>query len=238
MSCLQIRSHLPALQSGELNDNLAARCRAHLESCDSCRARLAELETTSRLLRRLDRDEPAPVGLLAGLEERLAREPAPAVPLAARLFQLLEPLRLDSAPRLAFAMAALCLIVATPLVLSRYRTPTGAATGTAAGPDQEVAAAFRVPQERIAVVRFDFVADISVADVEFEVTLPAGLYFFDDGRPLSDRKLVWRGALAPGSNPIPLAVRGSKPGRYRITAEARGAGVEVHHDILLEVVSS
>ena len=111
-----------------------------------------------------------------------------------------------------------------------------AKTGLAAG--QEVAAAFRVPSQRVAVVHLDFVADVALADVEFEVTLPIELHFVDGGKALAERTLLWHGQLAMGRNPIPLAVSGAKPGRYRVTAQARGSGVQVRHDILLEVVPS
>jgi hypothetical protein len=95
-----------------------------------------------------------------------------------------------------------------------------------------------VPQKRIAVVHLDFVSDESIDDVEFEVTLPSELHFIDGGHALAQRTLSWRGSLSTGSNPIPLAVRGSKPGRYRVTAQARGLGLAVRHDILLEVEPS
>lgn len=245
MSCETVRKQLPALAGGDLglSREESAACMEHVGGCPDCAARLASLKSMLALLHKTGREashpEALPKGFQAALHLRLAQEPPPAQPLRARAWRFLERLRLDSGPRLALAgsAAALALVLAIPAVHHRLGAGLG---GSPAGSllEHEVAAAFQVPQHHIAVVRFDFVADVEVPEVEFEVTLPSELHFIDEGKALPDRRIVWRGSLTSGSNPIPLAVRGTKPGRYRVTAMARGEGLEVRHDILLEVVRS
>jgi anti-sigma factor RsiW len=247
MKCAAIWDRLPALAGGDLDREQTRRCEEHLAACVSCRARYAELQQTLRILQRVGQSEPLPRGFSAALQERLAAEPAPAPSRLSRLWRWLAELHLDSAPRLALIAVSLAVLGAAPLLL-RGRSPSVSASlggsglpvypRPSAAAEHEVAAAFRVPAQRTAVLRFDFVADVEVPDVEFEVVLPSELFFIDGSQPVPDKRLVWRGSLASGSNPIPLAVRGSQPGHYRITAHARGGGVDVQHDILLEVVRS
>lgn len=237
MNCARCHELLPALAGSELAPSERARCQAHLMSCTACTARLRELREGLTLLQEAGRDEVLPSGFQSELHRRLASEPIPRPPLSVRLGRLVEPLGLDRLPRLGLAAAGLALIgVVGAGVATLGPRPRGESAVFV--PDEQIAASFRVPSQRIAVVQIDFVADDPVQDVLFEVTLPTGLQFIDGGRPLLERTLSWRGALATGSNPIPLAVRGSKPGRYRVVASARGPGLEVRHDILLEVVSS
>ena len=247
MKCEAIQKLLPALAGGDLDRSQAVACEQHVAACAACADRLAGLQHTLRLLRQVGMSEPLPAQFQASLHRRLAQTPAPTPTLGVRIWQLAERLHLDSGPRLLLAGAALTLLIAVPLTL-RDRGPgagssnalaqSGSGTSAATGTEQEVAASFRVPAQRTAVLRFDFVADVEVPDVEFEVTLPSELFFVDGAEPVPEKRLVWRGSLSSGSNPIPLAVRGSKPGRYRVTAHARGEGVDVKHDILLEVVRS
>jgi hypothetical protein len=243
MNCETVNELLPAVAGGDsgLDRTEASQLSSHLAGCATCTARLHSLRSTLSLMRRVAQSEPLPIGFAAGLHRRLAAEPAPRPTLYMRLQRLLERLRLDSVPRLGLvATVPAALALALVLVHFHGAHPNGssASSGHDHGIDQEIAAAFRIPRERVAVVRFDFVADVEVQDVEFEVTLPNDLHFIDAGKILPDRKLVWRGSLSSGSNPIPLAVASSKPGRYRVTATARGDGLEVRHDILLEVVHS
>lgn len=244
MKCAQVRPLLAALAGGDPGGHEAAVCRAHLAGCADCSERLETLRGTIGLLRAAGRATVPPDGLAAALQARLVREPAPPVPLSARLWRRLERLGLDSGPRLGLAIggAAALAVLAIAVPPQLRRGPADAAHGghgpAPAGSEQVIAASFRVPSQRIAVVRLDFVADVSVEDVDFEVTLPSGLQFVDAGRVLAEQTLSWRGSLLLGSNPIPLAVRGARPGRYRVTAQARGAGLDVRHDILLEVVPS
>jgi hypothetical protein len=96
---------------------------------------------------------------------------------------------------------------------------------------------FRVPHHRVAMVRIDFVSEAGVDDVEFAVILPHGLHFVSQGQVLPDREFRWRGRLEQGSNPIPVAVRGERAGRYVVAARATGAVVDVEHQVVLEVTS-
>ncbi|MBL9003190.1 MAG: zf-HC2 domain-containing protein [Myxococcales bacterium] len=247
MKCEAIQKLLPALAGGDLDRSQAAVCERHVAACAACADRLAGLTQTLRLLRTVGQNEPLPAHFRVALHRRLAQTPPPSPTLTARLWRLAESLRIDSAPRLLLVGAAAVLLIAVP-VGWRERGPAGggsiaanggpASSGSPSSAEQEVAASFRVPAQRTAVLRFDFVADVEVPDVEFEVTLPSELFFVDGAEPVPEKRLVWRGSLSSGSNPIPLAVRGSKPGRYRVTAHARGEGVDVKHDILLEVVRS
>lgn len=245
MKCAQVRPLLAALAGGDPGGHEAAVCRAHLAGCADCSERLETLRGTIGLLHAAGRATVPPDGFAAALQARLVREPVPPVPLSARLWRRLERLGLDSGPRLGLALGGAALsVLAVAVPLQLRRAPADAVHGVGvhgtapAGSEQVIAASFRVPSQRIAVVRLDFVADVSVEDVDFEVTLPSGLQFVDAGRVLAEQTLSWRGSLLLGSNPIPLAVRGARPGRYRVTAQARGAGLDVRHDILLEVVPS
>jgi hypothetical protein len=234
MNCARCHELLPALAGGELTAAERSSCQGHVDGCPGCAARLRELGEAVSLLQRLGRSTAPPAGFQQALHQRLAAEHVPPTPLGARLWRLLERLRLDSAPRLGLVAACAAGLVLLPLALR----PRGESTAAVFVPDEQIAASFRVPSQRIAVVQLDFVSDDPLEDVEFQVTLPSGLQFIDGGRPLSERTLSWGGSLASGSNPIPLAVRGLLPGRYRVVAQARGPGLEVRHNILLEVVPS
>ena len=91
--------------------------------------------------------------------------------------------------------------------------------------------------ETVGGVRIDFHAEIPVDDVEFAIKLPEGLHFVSEGRELPDREFRWRGRLEQGSNPIPVAVRGRRAGRYTLVAHATGPDVETQHTVVLEVRS-
>lgn len=103
MSAHRIERQLSAYLDGELTPEEAAGVRAHLDSCEPCRAELASLRATKSLLGRLP--QPAlPAGFAAGLWSRIER-PAPR--------------RWLWWPRPAMALAAAALavvLVAVPLV--------------------------------------------------------------------------------------------------------------------------
>ncbi len=242
MKCTHCRPLLAALAGGDLPAAQRERCQAHVAACRGCAQHLAELQATVGLLRRVGQSEPLPPDFAAALHRRLAAVPPPPMPFLSRLWQALGGLGLDSGPRLGLGLGAAAGLCVLLFVVGRIG-PGGRDNGTlayapTAAAVPEIAAAFRVPSRRVAVVHLDFVADVALADVEFEVTLPSELHFVDGGQPLAERTLLWHGSLAMGRNPIPLAVSGVKPGRYRVTAQARGPGVQVRHDILLEVVPS
>lgn len=240
MKCAQIKQWLPEMAGGELGSRERGLCEAHLSTCAACREELAQLERAVRLLRDVGPAEEArlPAGFALALHRRLVAEPPPVRPLAARVWDVLERLGLGmTSPGRAFglagAVAACALLVA--LALPRGGPPRPVLPEEAVA---EVVAPVQVPTRRVAVVHFDFVTDMVVDEVTFEVSVPPELAFVSEGKPLSERTLRWSGSLSVGSNPVPLAVTGARPGRYKIEARARGQGVDVRHDVVLEVVSS
>jgi hypothetical protein len=99
----------------------------------------------------------------------------------------------------------------------------------------EVTPTFVVPAAKVAVIKLAFAAEVDVADVDFEVTLPEGLAFWSRGQALPERSFHWPGRLTAGENLFPVAVRSERPGLYRVKARAHVAGTVVENEILLEV---
>lgn len=93
----------------------------------------------------------------------------------------------------------------------------------------------QVPVSKVAVIKLGFTTDVSVEDAAFQVSLPEGLVFYADGEELPLRSFEWRQTLQAGSNVIPVAVRGSRPGRYLVTASARAGDQRIEHEVVLEV---
>jgi hypothetical protein len=115
---------------------------------------------------------------------------------------------------------------------------TGAATTTVAIPNKaEIgpALAHSVPSSRTAVIHLNFTAEVRVEDVTFEVDLPEGLSFWSKGEALAERRFRWPGTLEAGENVLPVAVRGEKPGLYRVKARAEIADQVIEQEILLQV---
>jgi hypothetical protein len=96
----------------------------------------------------------------------------------------------------------------------------------------------RIPADKVAVIRLNFTADVAIADVRFEVRLPDGLSFWSGGKPLAERSFRWRGDLAAGDNPLPIAVRGRWPGRYRVVATANLGARQIEHAVVLEMTGA
>ena len=92
-----------------------------------------------------------------------------------------------------------------------------------------------VPASKVAVIKLDFTADVAVEQADFQVSLPEGLSFWADGEELPLRSFSWSQPLSAGSNVIPIAVRGHKPGRYLVTALARTGEQRMEHEVVLEV---
>jgi hypothetical protein len=138
-------------------------------------------------------------------------------------------------PRLVWpALGIACGVAAALLVLAGNPHLPLATSGPGALAPQSTAV--RLPADKVAVIHLTFTAEVSMDDVDFSVALPDGLSFWSDGARLADRTFSWRGRLAQGANAMPIAVRGDRPGRYRVRATARGGGHEVEHEVLLEVV--
>lgn len=242
MKCEQVHDWLPEYAGGELGPRERAQCDAHLPGCAGCQERLDGLEEALRLLQLAGRER-APAELGRGLHLRLVQEPAPRASGWGRLRGWLEPLwrRGSLVGAAAVGAAGMLLVLGGTGALSGGRG--GVAVSREAGLTQgqaEAPAPFQVPTRRVAVVDLSFVTDQVIDGVEFEVTLPQELAFIDAdaGKPLQERTLRWSGSLLPGGAPIRLPVSGSQPGRYRIVARARAQGLDLSHDVWLEVVRS
>ncbi|QSQ23298.1 hypothetical protein JY651_50905 [Pyxidicoccus parkwayensis] len=124
--------------------------------------------------------------------------------------------------------------VAAFLVLGAMTKPPAPPT-VAEAPQPLTVPGTQVPVSKVAVIKLNFTADVAVAQADFQVSLPEGLSFWADGEELPLRSFQWTQALSAGSNVIPIAVRGQRPGRYLVTAEARAGGQRIEHDVVLEV---
>ena len=102
----------------------------------------------------------------------------------------------------------------------------------------EVVATYSVPAEKVALIKINFTADVSIQDVTFEVSLPPGLVFWSQGEVLAEQVFRWPGTLDAGDNVVPVAVRGSKPGLYRVKAKAEMFGQVIEHEVVLQVLES
>jgi hypothetical protein len=191
-------------------------------------------ETEDRVLReRLGalREDPPEFGFQAALHRRLVAagppEPGPGWDRVRWLFQ-------RRAPWL-WPVLGVAAGIATFLVLSAVREPPPipAAIAEASRPLEQPGT--QVPVSKVAVIKLDFTADVAVEQADFQVSLPEGLSFWADGKELELRSFEWTQSLSAGSNVIPIAVRGQKPGRYLVTARARTGDLRMEHDVVLEV---
>lgn len=96
--------------------------------------------------------------------------------------------------------------------------------------------ATRLPATKVALVRLNMSAEVAVDNARIRVSLPPELSFWADGRQLPQRAFEWSQPLASGDNEIPIAVRGQRPGRYRIAVLAQIGEQRIEDEVLLEVV--
>ena len=228
MICHDVREILPEVAGGELDGAVADEARAHAASCASCRQALDELSATVALSRKLGAT-PLPEGFALELHRQLVEAGAPPLSLAERVRRAIA-----ARPLLAMLGAATAAASLAVLISAEARRPSVVASAPA--PVESLAEA-RLPRAKVALVKIDFVAAEAVDDVEFEVMLPDGLRFFSKGQELAERSFRWHGRLGAGSNPLPVAVKGERPGRYRVVAHAVGDGVDVTHEVVLEVTT-
>jgi hypothetical protein len=95
--------------------------------------------------------------------------------------------------------------------------------------------AYRLPASKVALVRLNFAAEVEVEDVTFDVELPDGLVFWSRGRSLPERHFRWAGRLEAGQNWIPIAVKGERPGRFRVKARVQTGAQVLENEIVFEV---
>jgi hypothetical protein len=137
-------------------------------------------------------------------------------------------LRVRWAGPLAGAMAGAAIALALTLLHGGPGRQAPASAATA-----EIS---EVPASKVAVVWLALTADVAVADANLRVTLPDGLVFWSDGEALPVRSFEWRQPLAQGRNEFPIAVRGKRPGVYRLRLTAQVGNASVEHDVTLSVV--
>ena len=242
MNCTSCRDRLSEFVRSELPPRAFVAVREHLAGCAACERLRDQTAATLSLLSRLGDPElppdfaaslhrklvsappPAPAGLLARARDRVtdlwfARPAAVAAGLSAAL---------------ALSVVVFGVVFATVSHGRAGRPHEDAPAAIAAG---EVAPIVVVPKTKIAVVRIDFVAEQDIEGVEFAIRLPEGLHFVSEGRELPDREFHWRGKLVRGSNPIPVAVRGARAGRYTLAAHAVGPDLDASQNVVLEVTS-
>jgi hypothetical protein len=166
------------------------------------------------------REDPPDDGFEAALHRRLAAAGAPRPPPLWRRLPEVRFLRLSLAGTAALALAAAVMLLRPrPYVHS-----------------PRVAAETELPATKVAVVRVNLSAEVEVSDAKIRVELPEGLAFWSDGEELHQRQFEWTQPLRAGDNEIPIAVRGLKPGRYRMTVSALIGSERVEDEVFLQVV--
>ena len=221
MSCADVRELLTDVAGGELDGARADEVRAHAAACATCGRELAELEATVSLMRRAG-GEPLPEGFALSLHRALvaAGPPRRSWLDAVRAAIALRPVTFAAS---AAALAAMLATGGTMAILHRAQAPS--------------VASYKVPESKVALVKIDFVADRTIEDVAFEITLPDGLRFVGGGSELAERTFRFQGRLEAGSNPIPVAVKGPRAGRYKVIAHAIGPALDVTQEVVLEVTT-
>jgi hypothetical protein len=177
------------------------------------------------------REDPPELGFQASLHRRLVAagppEPAPGWDRVRSFLRRGAPVLWPS--------VGVAAGVAAFLVMSALQQPPAPPRETAEALRPIAAPGTLVPASKVAVIKLDFTADVAVEQADFQVSLPEGLSFFADGEDLPLRSFAWTQPLSEGSNVIPVAVRGHKPGRYLVTAQARAGDQIIEHDVVLEV---
>jgi hypothetical protein len=162
-------------------------------------------------------------GFSASLHRRLVSAGAPDAP---SIWRRLWP-SLRGEPRVLWPAFGVAAGVAVFLVLGQVRDVTHHPVS---------AVSTRLPATKVAVVRVNLSAEVAVESAHIRISLPEGLVFWADGQELPQRSVEWSQPLRAGDNDIPIAVRGQKPGRYRLTVSTRIGEQQIEDDVVLEVV--
>lgn len=222
MSCADVRELLTDVAGGELDGTRADEVRAHAANCEHCGRELAELEATVELMRKAGA-EPLPEGFALSLHHALVA----AGPPRRRFFDGVRAAIALRPVTFAATAAALAAVVAAGGMFALFHR----------GAHAPMVATYQVPESKVALVKIDFVAEQAIDDVAFEITLPDGLRFVGGGSELAERTFRFQGKLAAGSNPIPIAVKGPRAGRYKVIAHAIGPALDVTQEVVLEVTT-
>lgn len=177
------------------------------------------------------RVDPTDDGFSAALHRRLVAAGLPDKPPLWRRLWSPQPFDLRTLwPAAGVALGAgAFLLLASPREAPQTVAP---GLGLAAAP----APATQLPATKVAVVRMNLSAEVAVESAQIRISLPEGLTFWSDGQELAERSFEWSQPLEAGHNEIPIAVRGHRPGRYRLTVSALIAGQRVEDVVLLEVI--
>ena len=173
-------------------------------------------------LRNLKVDAPDD-GFSASLHRRLVAAGSPGTP---GIWRRLWP-SLKAEPRVLWPAFGVAAGLAVFLVLGQLHDASRAHVGGVAA---------RLPATKVAVVRVNLTAEVAVESAHIRISLPDGLYFWADGQELPQRSFEWSQPLHAGDNDIPIAVRGQRPGRYRLTVSTRIGEQHIDEDVVLEVV--
>lgn len=171
------------------------------------------------------RTDPPDDGFSLSLHKKLAEAGEPDEPSWWK--RALGPLL--SQPRVAWPALGAATGLAVVAVLSFMRAP-------APPPAPMPIAAALFPATKVAMVRVNLSAEVAVESAQIRISLPQGLSFWADGQELAQGSFEWSQPLSKGANEIPVAVRGHKPGRYRMTVSAVIDGRPIEEEVLLEVV--
>lgn len=183
------------------------------------------------------RVDPPPGDFEATLHRKLAQAGPPEEP---GLWERLRT-RVRPGPWLwpALGVAAGVVLVLSGALLRRgatgpAREPPKLATRDVLPPPEDEATTL-VPASKVAMIRMNLTAEVATDNAEIRVSLPDGLVFWSHGEALAQRSFSWNQALAAGDNDIPIAIRGQRPGRYRVTVTARAGSTRVEDEVVLEV---
>ena len=191
-------------------------------------------------LRSLKEDLPDD-GFEASLHNKLvAAGPPPPVSLLDRFrdFARARPLFVGAATGVGVAAASFAVLVLLwkpPVPIDGPEpAPAIAAVSPPVTPPAP-AAQHTVPVEKIALIKLNFSSEVAIADVEMTLSIDEGLAFWSEGELLPERSFSWVATLEAGDNPIPVIVRGQRPGRYALVATAIVDGERIEHRVELEV---